>query len=220
MNEYIKIPNIFLRYTSGPNKNRLIEGKMSTPEIEYLSNDEWIWTEKVDGTNIRVIWDGYRVSFGARSEKSEIPVFLQEKLEELFGGDAREELFEQKFGNKTVILYGEGFGGKIQKHGDLYGDTDFILFDVVVGGYWLNRENVEDVAKTFDIKVVPVVGYGSLPQAVEFVRTHPKSMLRDYEMEGVVARPKVQLFDKKGNPIIVKIKCKDLVKFGEMEWTM
>ena len=218
MNEYVKIPNIFKRYTDGPNKNKLIEGEASTPEIDYLCNAEWVWSEKVDGTNIRILWDGYRVSFMGRTEKAQIPQDLQQKLDEMFGGEAREEVFERIFGDKTVILYGEGYGGKIQKHGDLYGDTNFILFDVVVNGYWLDRENVEDIAKTFDIDVVPIVGHGSLWKAVEYVREHPKSRLRDYEMEGVVARPKTMLFDKSGKPIMTKIKCRDFERTGDMAW--
>lgn len=36
MTEYVKIPNIFKRETFG--KNKLIEGKYSSPELEYLKD--------------------------------------------------------------------------------------------------------------------------------------------------------------------------------------
>lgn len=65
--EYTKIPNIFKREMYG--KNKLIEGEYSTPELEYLSDALWEFTEKVDGTNIRIVWDGYRVSFAGRTDK-------------------------------------------------------------------------------------------------------------------------------------------------------
>ena len=217
--EYTKIPNIFMREQFG--KNKLIEGQYSTPELEYLSNCAWVWTEKVDGTNVRVIWDGYRVSFAGRTDKAQMPPHLLAKLEELFGGESKEELFEQKFGQTPCILFGEGFGEKIQKGGGLYGPVNFILFDVMVGhvegvvnrwDMWLKRDAVSDIADTFGIRTVPVVGSGSLPSAVEFIRTHPKSHLRDTEMEGIVCRPAVELNDRRGNRIIVKIKCRDFDK--------
>lgn len=205
--EYTKIPNIFKREEYGNNK--LIEGAYSTPELEYLANVPWVWTEKVDGTNIRVMWDGHSVSFGGRTDKAQIPAHLVNKLNELFGGTNKEEIFEQKFGESNVILFGEGFGEKIQKGGGLYGPVDFILFDVMIGNMWLKRDAVEDIANTFGIRVVPIVNTGTLTEAVEFIRKHPKSNLRDAEMEGVVCRPLHELSDRRGNRLIVKVKCRD-----------
>ena len=205
--EYTKIPNIFKREEYGSNK--LIEGEFSTPELKYLANAQWVWTEKVDGTNIRVIWDGHSVTFGGRTDKAQIPAHLVNKLNELFGGTNKEEIFEQHFGDVPVILFGEGYGEKIQKGGGLYGPVNFILFDVFINDVWLKREAVEEIAKAFSIGIVPITGVGSLNQAVESIRTHPKSALRDAELEGFVCRPACELLDRMGNRIIVKIKCRD-----------
>jgi len=205
--EYVKIPNIFKREEYGSNK--LIEGKFSTPELKYLANAQWVWTEKVDGTNIRVMWDGHSVTFGGRTDKAQIPAHLVNKLNELFGGTNKEEIFEQHFGDVSVILFGEGYGEKIQKGGGLYGPVNFILFDVFINGVWLKREAIEEIACAFNIGVVPIVGEGSLNQAVEEIRKHPKSQLRDAELEGFVCRPACELLDRMGNRIIVKIKCRD-----------
>lgn len=205
--EYTKIPNIFKREEFG--KNRLIEGEYATAELEYLANIPWVWTEKVDGTNIRIIQDGHTVSFGGRTDKAQIPENLMNRLNELFGGTNKEEIFEQKFGETPVILFGEGFGEKIQKGGGLYGSVDFILFDVFCGGMYLKRESIEDIANAFNIKTVPIVNVGTLPEAVEFIRQHPQSHLRNAEMEGVVCRPICELSDRTGKRLIVKIKCRD-----------
>lgn len=204
--EYTKIPNIYKREEFG--KNRLIEGEYSSDELAYLADCEWVWTEKVDGTNVRIIWDGYRVSFAGRTDKAQMPPTLMKRLEELFGGPDKEELFEQNFGTNPVILFGEGFGEKIQKGGGLYGPVDFILFDVFCG-MWLKRDAVDDIAGKFGIRVVPIVGTGNLSDAVEYIRKHPKSMLRDAELEGIVCRPKYELAGRCGNRIIVKIKYRD-----------
>jgi len=205
--QYTKIPNIYKRETYGNNK--ISEGDYSTPELRLLSQIDWEWTEKVDGTNIRVIWNGHNVSFAGRTDKAQIPDHLLEKLEELFGGTNKEEIFEQNFGEKEVILFGEGYGEKIQKGGGLYGPVNFILFDVAVDGVWLDRSNARNVAWAFSIDFVPFIGIGSLEEAVEYIKDHPKSLLKDDVMEGVVGRPMCELQDKHGNRIIVKIKCRD-----------
>ena len=207
MKEYTKIPNIYNRETFANNK--LIEGDFTTPELEFLKDCEWVWTEKVDGTNIRIEWDGYRVSFKGRTDKAQIPAHLMKRLEELFAGETKEELFERTFGNKEVVMYGEGFGKKIQKGGEMYGDVDFILFDVLVGDWWLERDAVNAIADVFGIKSVPIVGTGTLCEAVEYIKGHPHSQLRDYELEGVVARPACEMKARNGERIIVKIKCRD-----------
>jgi len=209
MNEYVKIPNIYKREEFG--KNRLIIGEYSSPELEFLAPCEWVWTEKVDGTNVRVCWDGYRVSYMGRTDKAVLPKELVAVLDEKFGGPDKEELFEQTFGQKEVILFGEGYGGKIQgKNG--YGETGFILFDVMVEGIYLERANMLALADKFEVAHVPYVNRGTLPEAVEFVRLHPKSSLRDGEMEGLVCRPMIELRTRRGDRLIVKVKCRDFPK--------
>ena len=79
-----------------------------------------------------------------------------DKLAEMFGGTVNEELFEQKFGQMQVILFGEGYGPRIQKGGGKYrDDASFILFDVYLPqkNLWMKRDAVEDIAKTFGIDV-------------------------------------------------------------------
>ena len=211
--EYTKIPTIFKRDTNGSKK--LIEGDFTSDEIAYLANLPWICTEKIDGTNIDIVWDGHKVSFQGRTERSDIPKNLLDRLEELFGGIKNEELFEQVFGNKYVIFYGEGYGHKIQKVGDLYNpeNVDFILFDVYFpdSDLYLKRHNVEDVASIFNIDVVPIIGDGvDLNSAVEFIKRKPVSTLNNNcPMEGLVCKPYVELRDREGKRIITKIKVCD-----------
>ena len=205
--EYTKIPNIFKRETFGNNK--LVEGVYSSPELAYLSKSLWGFEEKLDGTNTRILWDGYRVEFRGRTDRAQIPAHLMAKLEELFGGETKEELFEQTFGKTEVILFGEGFGEKIQKGGGLYGPVNFRLFDVYINGFWLDRENVYDIAAKFGIDNAPFLFTGTLEDGVAFIKTHPQSRLRDAEMEGIVGRPIVQMFSRTGERIMVKIKCRD-----------
>jgi hypothetical protein len=206
MKEYPKIYSPYARFTEGPLRNKLDESTWSNPTLKYLRHNEWTFTEKIDGTNIRVHWDGHKVAFGGRTDNAQIPTRLATVLEELFP----EELFEQAFAETPVTLYGEGYGPGIQKAGRLYGsDARFVLFDVLIDGWWLLRPNVEDVAGKLGLDVVPVILTGTLDQAVTLVRGGLSSTWGDFPAEGVVGVPTSGILDRAGKRITVKIKAKD-----------
>lgn len=210
MTEYTKIETVFERDMEGTKK--LIDGKFRNETVEYLKDNRWIGTEKIDGTNIGIVWDGHRVSYQGRTERAQIPAHLMNKLIEMFGGTVNEELFEQKFGEMQVILFGEGYGAKIQKGGGNYrSDVSFILFDVYLPeqNLWLKRDAVEDIAKTFGVDVVPIVYEGDIAGAVDFVKGKPKSTIGVADMEGIVCKPAVDMLDRMGRRLIVKIKVCD-----------
>lgn len=210
---YIKIDTPFERDNDGTKK--LIDGKFRNETVEYLKDNKWLCSEKIDGTNIGVVWDGHKVSFQGRTERAQIPTQLVNKLNELFGGTINEEMFEQKFGEMNVILFGEGYGPKIQKGGGLYRDNvSFILFDVYLSdqNLWLKRDAVEDIAKSFGIDVVDIVLTGTLQEAIDFVKTKPKSHIGTANMEGLVCRPTVKLLDRMGRRVITKIKVCDFAE--------
>lgn len=199
-----------MRQESKPFK--LIEGKYREPEFELLKDIEWTFTEKVDGTNIRIMWDGYNVVFGGRTENAQIPSHLVNKLNELFTGTKIEQIFEQVFGESKVILFGEGYGAKIQKGGGNYSkDQEFVLFDVKVGEWYLKREDIEDVAEKFSLKVVPIIAKGNLQTGIDLVKNGLKSQWGDFIAEGLVAKPSVDIFNRRGKRIITKIKTEDFI---------
>ncbi len=207
MNEYNKIETIYERDMDGSKK--LIEGKFRNESVKYLANNEWEFTEKIDGTNIRIYWDGHKITFAGRTDRANIPAHLVNKLNEIFLNEETEQLFEQKFGEMEVILFGEGYGAKIQNGGDYRSDVGFILFDVLIGNNYQSRKSVEDIAKAFALEIVPIVLCGTIQEAVDFIKTYPNSTIGKAKMEGVVGRPKVELQDRCGHRLIVKIKCRD-----------
>ena len=206
---YEKIETVFERDTEGSKK--LKEGIFRNPTVRMLQNVPWEWTEKIDGTNIRVCWDGHSVSFGGRTDSASIPAPLVNRLNELFGGETNAQIFEQKFGENEVILFGEGYGAKIQKGGGLYKSdgVDFILFDVLIRNTYLTRDSVSDIARCFGVQAVPVIMRGPIFAAVEYVKSKPMSTIGTAPMEGLVGRPMEELFDRLGNRLILKIKVRD-----------
>ena len=213
MREYHKIETVFNRSTDGD--KRLIWGDYRNETVEYLADNIWQFTEKIDGTNIRIHWDGHNVEIGGRTDRAQIPKHLMDYLSATFLTPEVEELFEQTYGEKDVMLFGEGYGAKIQNGGDYRFDVSFILFDVLIGDNWQSREWVEATAKMFGIDVVPIVLEGTIDDGIDYVMQHNNSTIGNAVMEGVVGRPKVEMKDRLGNRIIVKIKWKDFKNFVE-----
>lgn len=197
----------------------------------------WQFTEKIDGTNIRCIWEplacpeGHsvnaahkfcsgcgveltekipmsRLTFGGKTDSAQIHADLIRHLYATVTVDSMRAVFPET----KAVLYGEGYGAGIQKGGD-YSDTKkFILFDVLVGGeWWLNWNNTCDVAAKLGLDTVPYFGEMTLSEATDIVRNGFRSRLNGgkAQAEGLVGRTVEALFDKKGARLIVKLKTKD-----------
>lgn len=236
METYHKIQTLFKRHLDGPKKGKMIRGAWTTPALEYLSKNQWEFTEKVDGTNIRIhfsrIQDSVFVKFGGRTDRATIPEPLLRWMEErwptsLSGDGANATVGRWMIDNDLteVTLFGEGYGNKIQ-NGGLYSDEQkFVLFDVKIGNFWLERNNVDDIAAKLGIDSVPTLGHGTLEDAIDIVSTgitfeksgsikrwgpgRLNSTWGDFEAEGIVARTATPLFDRKGERMITKIKAVD-----------
>ena len=207
MKQYHKIQTVYKRDRDNRFKT-LLHGQYSLPEFEFLKNNIWVYTEKVDGTNIRVLWDDNKITFGGKTDNAQIPVPLFNRLNEVFL--PMKDRFIKIFGDAKVCLYGEGYGAKIQKLGKLYGESqEFVLFDVKVANWWLERPNVIDIAEKLELDVVPIIGEGTLDEMEAFVKSGFNSTWGDFEAEGVVARPKVELVSRNGERIITKLKHVD-----------
>lgn len=220
--EYQKINTLFLR----DEKKVIIPSSFTCDEFEYLKDCKWECTEKVDGTNIRVYisreYDGeddwlYGISFMGRTNDSTIPEHLNLKLQQIFYRVDWKTVFPSLMPGDSVCLYGEGYGNKIQK-GSFYisNDVDFILFDVKYNNWWLERKNCEDIANKCGIKIVPIVGYMTIPEAIDLVKKGFKSSISEDKnliAEGLVLKTPQGLLSRNGKRIITKIKHNDFVKF-------
>jgi hypothetical protein len=219
MKEYPKIQSMYKR---DEETHKFIEGQWSLPEFEYLSSNDWVWTEKVDGTNIRICWYPHvtidvptrivpHLEIKGKTDRADIPKFLLKKLQEMFTMDLMLSIFPEK----EVCLYGEGYGAKIQKKGSCYipNGVSFVLFDVKVGYWWLKRIDIEGLAEKLGIKVVPIVGEGTLYEAINLVKIGVLSRWseegRCFDAEGLVLKPKIDLLARSGERIITKLKYKD-----------
>lgn len=229
---YSKIETLYERNTER-REDGLKPGAL-LPELKlknplYGAIKEWVWTEKIDGTNMRVEWtpggpffDGGvgcdrmadpELVVGGKSDKAQINGALMARMQSLFPVDKVKEVFP----DKPVTFYGEGYGAGIQKIGGSYRtDKDFILFDIFMhdadnpmGGWWFSDENMRNVAGKLGIEAVPLVGVWSLEEAAEYVRKGFKSKIGIADAEGLVGRTVATLFDCRGHRLITKIKTVD-----------
>jgi hypothetical protein len=212
MKEYHKIQTTYFRDPENNHKT-LLEGQFAKPEFETLKDIDWICTEKIDGTNIRIMWDKAGLTFGGKTERAQIPSHLVNELNNIFTINLMQEVFP---GGEEICLYGEGYGMKIQKGGNYIKDkASFILFDVKIGDWWLKRDSIEDIANQLNIDIVPIIGVWPLEKAINYVKQGFKSTIsqnKDYIAEGLIMKPVIELFNRRGERIITKIKHKDFTK--------
>jgi hypothetical protein len=242
--DYPKIETIFNRNPA--NMRNVVMGELRMPEFGLI--DDWHVTEKIHGTNIRVIYEDGIIRFGGKTDNAQMPMYLLEALRPMFNVDKFAEIWPREMGEEVVddglpnaaehnaslgyppwpqvVLYGEGYGAKIQKGGGNYRpDQSFRLFDVAVLGidgrnqqpkwWWLEWENVEDVAHKFEISTVPVLAdHATTQEAIQLVRQDSVVARLEGSVavahEGVVCRTVPQLYTRRGNRLIWKLKGSDL----------
>jgi hypothetical protein len=210
---YIKINTIWKR--DEKNKGRIIEGDFSKQEFANIK--KWEISEKIDGMNIRITFtrnidqnQKSMVVFGGKTDDAQIPARLVKYLQETFPESLLSFVFEET-ANK-IILFGEGYGAKIQKGGGLYRkDVGVIIFDVWIDGWWLEREKVNVIAKSLNVKSVPVLGIMDIETAIELVKSKPNSLVAEEPkvIEGIVARSYPLMLFRDGTPITWKLKVRD-----------
>lgn len=215
MSQYPKIDTLFER----DERFQLMVGTYRRPVFGTIK--KWSVTEKIDGTNIRLIFaraaDGNTVvpSVRGRTNNASIPgellLHCQQVAESILPQVTK---IMDAWNLGAYVLYGEGYGPKIQKGGDLYrSDQGFILFDVKADHMFLSDEKVGDTADELGLPVVPTWEMG-LRETVEMVRTSFLSQAaRDVRSaEGVVARTVEPLYDNKGRRCMWKLKTKDFAE--------
>lgn len=211
MKEYSKIDTLFER-----DENFKVTDRLRRPVLADIR--PWIVTEKVDGTNVRVSLtkgeDAIRI--GGRTDNARLHADLLRYLYGTFAVEKMAALFTEDSAPGTrITIFGEGYGAGIQKGGAYRPDKGFIAFDVLIEvddkAWWQDDACVTDFAQRLGVPRVPILGEWDLDEIVERVRAGIPSVAADgrCQAEGIVARPRECLFDKRGNRLILKLKTKD-----------
>jgi len=206
--EYPKIETLYDRndkFKVDPTQIRLQEFS--------LINSWWI-TEKVDGTNVRVMWNYAEktLKFGGRTDNAQMQTSLLTYLQDTFHPEQFAEY------TSDVILFGEGYGEKIQNGGGYRKGVSFRLFDVLIGKWWLEPFGIKGIADYFKIETVPFLRFiYALPKTKEdlFHCCGIQSLVTMEDggqgclAEGIVARTVPGLLCRNGKRLMWKLKFKD-----------
>ena len=121
-------------------------------------------------------------------------------------------------------IYGEGYGEGIQSGGwYIKGGNEFIVFDVKVNDIYLKTEARDEIATKLGAPIVPLIGYFTLDEAIDFVRKGFRSVVAENPevkmAEGLVLRTDLGLRNRMGKRLIVKIKYEDFQKYRNVYGT-
>ena len=216
---YPKINAPFKRHLAdGTTKGKLgkfIIGDWAQSEFAYLCHNQWLWHEKVDGTNVRIIVvrheDGsVSGKVGGKTDNAQLHTELLERLNTHADRIARWAM-ETWDSPGEMIFYGEGYGPKIQSGGTYRDDIDVIFFDIRANGWWLEKSAVEEICGSIGLPVVPFFAEWSLINVMELFTKPVGSLISPKAtMEGVVGTPSIPLYTRKGERILTKVKTVDL----------
>lgn len=212
--EYPKLKNLHKR---DPADNKVIDAY--TDEIfspELLGNAGWTWREKLDGTNLRIIWDGHRAEYRGRTDRAQFSgpqeLFLQKTIET----QGFEELLEQTFGNTEAALYAELIGNKIQGNPHKIVGYEIRVYDAFVAGWWLLPANVDELANSLGLGSAEIIGVapighmhvGMMNIAIQAEAFEQAGAPHEY-LEGIVGTAPGGVLHRSGTILRVKLKLEN-----------
>lgn len=140
----------------------------------------------------------------------------------LFSGGAQHELFvklfdiddlKEKLAGLNVTIYGEAYGGKLQRMSKTYGSNlHFVVFDVKINDYWLDVPKAEKFALNLGLEFVDYVKCKTELSLLNFERDKPSTQAirngcGNKQREGIVLRPPIELSKNNGGRLIAKHKA-------------
>jgi len=210
--KYPKIHAPFKRVEKkGPDCGKLIYDDWSLPVFKCLVNTDWIVTEKIDGTNIRIIWDGTSVEIKGRTDNAQ---FAGKGYGDLYRLLTAEYTPERLADAPPCIIYGEGYGNGIQAAGGKYirDGVSFAAFDVLITDgdkrYWATHSYFKELAGKLGIPRVPEIKSMTLNEAMHLASLEPWSALAGFPAEGYVLKhePWLRYYQDR---VICKVKSVD-----------
>lgn len=167
--------------------------------------------EKIHGTSTHISFNEGDLRFfsGGANHENFINIFDKDALLEKF----------KELGQEKVIIYGEGYGGKMQGMKETYGNVlKFVAFDVKIGDCWLNVYKAEKVVESIGLEFVHYDVINTDLSTIEeytykpSVQAKRNGILEDKAREGVVLRPLEEMTLNNGNRVIVKHKQEGFIE--------
>jgi hypothetical protein len=164
--------------------------------------------EKIHGTSAHVAWKDNKISYfaGGSNHESFVALFdetlLVEKLMALYM-------------DVDMIIFGEAYGGKLQRMSKTYGpNLKFIAFDVRINDLWLDVPSAEHITLELGLEFVAWTKITTDLEVIDGMRDAPSIQAQrnlgvidiSKVREGIVLRPLIELRKNNGERIIAKHK--------------
>lgn len=199
-----------------------------------------IWDGGIEGSTINGV--KFNVRIAGKTDNAQIPKNLLKHMQEKYP----DEKVLAALGLKKFIpidewelehnwltyeqipniytIYGEGYGEGIQSGGwYIKGGNEFIVFDVKVNDIYLKTDARDEIATKLGAPIVPLIGYFTLDEAIDFVRKGFRSVIAENPeekmAEGLVLRTDLGLRNRMGKRLIVKVKYEDFQKYRNVYGT-
>lgn len=184
-------------------------------KIQYEGKDGSLWmaTEKLHGANFSFWCDGTEVKVASRTQFVDGTFYncqaVINKYEDCIL-DLWRECSQGCRDTTVVVVYGELFGGNVQKEVE-YGEKDFHAFDIVINGKPTNKQEAVYICREVGIPFVPVVGTGTFAECLALSNTFkstltPESYTEENTSEGLVIEPVIPNWFNNGSRIYFKNK--------------
>lgn len=149
-------------------------------------------------------------------------ISMQDNKLHLFSGGAQHELFvklfdiedlKEKLQGLNVTVYGEAYGGELQRMSETYGpNLKFVVFDVKINDCWLDVPKAEKFTLHLGLEFVDYVKCATDLSLLNFERDKPSTQAMrngcgSKQREGVVLRPLIELSRNNGGRLIAKYKA-------------
>ena len=183
-------------------------------KVQYEGKDvgEWVVTEKIHGANFSFWCDGTEVLTASRSQFVDGTFYNCQAVINRYQGQVMQLWLNESMGDDRaiVVLFGELFGGNIQKEVQ-YGEKDFRVFDVVVDGVPLNKAFAQEACTDVGLPFTPVLFTGSFKECLEINNTFQSTLTPEgYEgeniSEGLVIEPVEPAWFANGSRVYFKNK--------------
>ena len=179
-------------------------------KVQYEGKDggEWVVTEKIHGANFSFWCDGTEVRVASRSQFVDGTFYNCQAVINRYSQGILD--WCQQKGVSDFVVYGELFGGNIQKEVQ-YGEKDFAAFDVVIDGVVQDKQTAWRIAKECGLNFAPVLFTGSFKECLEINNTFkstltPEGYKGENISEGLVIEPVEPAWFANGSRVYFKNK--------------
>jgi Rnl2 family RNA ligase len=204
----------FRKFSSLENTYR--QNLIDKVQYEGKEGGQWIATEKLHGANFSFWCDGTEVKVASRSQFVDGTFYNCQAVVNKYSG-AVMNLFNALEGeHKELVIYGELFGGNIQKEVE-YGEKDFRAFDLTLDGVVQPKLNQRAWCEGVGIQNAPFIAVGTLAECLALSNTFksvltPEGYEGENNAEGLVIEPVEPAWFNNGSRIYFKNKTESFTE--------